>query len=412
MDKLAGQLPHIQIFKELIIGFCSFDSARFGQISIFFAKIKIMDAKSQMLEHSKAKVKLYARYLSIFLNIIQRDGFTKKIYLYDVFCGEGEYDDGSRGSPLIALDMIKKHFYENKKKIKPIKIIFNDNDSEKIEKLRDLVKNYFKPNNCCIDIENEDYTNLIKNVIDEIKQFKNDKGLIFIDPYGYKIIKISDIQKLLSGNKTEVILFLPISFMYRFAKATIYEDHPGYEPLKKFMEEVFRLEIPDFRSVYDFIIQLRTAFQDKLGEYYIDTFILERDLTNIYCLFFFTSHIRGFEKMLEAKWRIDKQEGRGFKLDKQGRLFTFRELDDFPRKLRAYIKSKTPCTNKDLYKFGLLHGYLPKHMREILCKFQEEELLLVSSENQEKIKKRVFYLDYNNHSPYEKQIVYFKIVKD
>lgn len=365
-----------------------------------------------MLEHSKAKVELYARYLSVFLNIIQRDGFTKKIYLYDVFCGEGQYADGSRGSPLVALDVIEKHFYGNKKKIKPIKILFNDEDAEKIVKLSGLVESNFKPYNCHIDIENEDYTNLIKHVINEIEQFKNEKGLIFIDPYGYKHIKISDIQKLLSGNKTEVILFLPISFMYRFAKAAIYEDFPGYKPLKKFMEEVFRPEIPDFRSVYDFITQLRTAFRNKLEEYYIDTFTLERDSTNIYCLFFLTSHIRGFEKMMEAKWKIDEQEGRGFKIDKQGRLFTFKELDDFPRKVREYIKSKIDCTNKDLYKFGLLHGYLPKHMREILCRFQEEELLLVSSENQDRIRKRAFYLNYNNHSPYEKRVVYFKIIKD
>jgi hypothetical protein len=51
-------------------------------------------------------------------------------------------------------------------------------------------------------------------------------------------------------------------------------------------------------------------------------------------------------------------------------------------------------------------------MREILSKFQEEEILLVTSEDQEKIRKRAFYLNYNNHSPYAKQIVYFTIVKD
>jgi len=377
-----------------------------------YAKINLLDARSQMLEHSKAKVELYARYLSIYLNIIQRDGFTTKIYLYDLFCGEGKYSDGSQGSPLAAIDVIKKHFYENKMKIKPIKILFNDEDTEKIKKLKGLVDDSFKPYNCRIVLENKDYNDLIKLVIDEIEQFKNEKGLIFIDPYGYKYIKISDMQKLLNGNKTEVILFLPISFMYRFARPAIYDNRPGYKPLKKFLEEVFYPELPDFRSVYDFIIQLRLTFRNKLGEYYIDTFTLERNSTNIYCLFFLTSHIRGFEKMMEAKWKIDEQEGRGFKLDKQGRLFTFKELDNFPGEVKEYIKSKTDCTNRDLYKFGLIHGYLPKHMREILCKFQKEDLLLVSSENQEKIPKGAFYLNYDNHTPYEKRIVYFKIVKD
>ena len=73
--------------------------------------------QSHMLKHSKAKVELYKTYLSVFLNIIQRDGYTERIYLYDLFCGEGEYDDGSQGSPLAALDAIEKHFFDNKKEI-------------------------------------------------------------------------------------------------------------------------------------------------------------------------------------------------------------------------------------------------------------------------------------------------------
>lgn len=95
-----------------------------------------LDAKRQMLEHSKAKVELYTKYLAIYLNIISSDSYTKKIYLYDLFCGEGQYSDGSKGSPLSALDKIKEHFFKNKKEITHIKILFNDADKTKFNKLR------------------------------------------------------------------------------------------------------------------------------------------------------------------------------------------------------------------------------------------------------------------------------------
>jgi len=377
-----------------------------------YFKMKIVEAKTRLLAHSKAKIELYSIYLSIYLNIIERDAHTEKIYLYDLFCGEGKYSDGSRGSPLAALDVIKKHFFENGKKIKPIRFLLNDEDADKIEKLTDLVKANFKPNNCNLEIKNEDYSDLIDNVIDEIGQYKNEKGLIFIDPYGYKHINILDLQNLLEGKKTEVILFLPISFMYRFAGAVSLDDLPGYEPLKKFLEELFQKEKQDFSSVNEFISKLKIAFRNKLGDYYIDTFTLERDSSNLYCLLFFTSHIRGFEKMMEAKWKMDEQEGRGFILDKQGKLFTRKELDDFPNEVKEFIKSTKKCTNKDLYKFGLIHGYLPKHLREILCQFQDEGLLHVSSENGEKVRRGAFFLDYNNHSPFEKRIVTIKIIEE
>ena len=37
-----------------------------------------------MLDHSKAKVKLLSKYLEKYLNIISNDGFTKKISVFNL----------------------------------------------------------------------------------------------------------------------------------------------------------------------------------------------------------------------------------------------------------------------------------------------------------------------------------------
>lgn len=47
--------------------------------------------------HSKAKVTLYKTYLARYLNIIARNKYVGKIYLYDLLCGKGKYDDGEDG---------------------------------------------------------------------------------------------------------------------------------------------------------------------------------------------------------------------------------------------------------------------------------------------------------------------------
>jgi len=387
------------------------DKAKIENSDRMIKSVVVEDPKTQMLEHSKAKVSLYGKYLSIYLNIIQRDGYTKKIYLYDLFCGEGEYPDGSKGSPLVALDIIKNHFFENRKKIKPISVLFNDVDTNKFVKLQELVKDYFVPINCTVEFRNEEYSSVLKHVIEEIEQYKNDKALIFLDPYGYKEIVISDIKHLVAGKKTEVLIFLPITFMYRFAMATTSDDRPGFEPLKKIIEELSP-DMSSIRSVHDLIMSIKTAIQSKLSNYFIDTFTLERDASNLYCLFFITSHIRGFEKMMDAKWQIDEDEGRGFTLDKQGKLFCKIDLSDFPHEVIKFINKNTVCSNRDLYEFGLRNGYLPKHLRQVLCQLQEKEQIRMFSPTNQNIKKGAFYLDYHNHTPNGKRIVNFEIKED
>lgn len=68
------------------------------------------NVKTNLLNHSEAKVKLLSEYLKRYLNIISNDGYTEKINIYDLFCGQGLYEDGGEGSPLVALRKVKVMF--------------------------------------------------------------------------------------------------------------------------------------------------------------------------------------------------------------------------------------------------------------------------------------------------------------
>src|SRR5690606_10383237 len=104
--------------------------------------------------------------------------------------------------------------------------------------------------------------------------------------------------------KSEVLVWLPIQFMYRFS------DEGTPTVLKNFMTELgVENEAKNTKNVWEFISLLNKGFQNFLGsDFFVDHFSLKKEENTVFCLFFFTSHIKGFEKMLESKWEIDTEE--------------------------------------------------------------------------------------------------------
>lgn len=376
-----------------------------------------VDAKLVMLAHSKAKVELYANYLSTYLNILSRTPFVDKIHIYDLMCGEGIYADGSKGSPIVAMEKIKEHYFSNGKSCPDINIWFNDMDKSeiekdrfKIERVEEICSKIFQPPTVSVEYTKNDYKELSTKVIDRINSLKgNERLLLFLDPYGYKEIKIEQINKYLAGGKTELLLFLPISFMSRVANKSLSEDYfPGGAPLREFLLPLFENEkdLSVYTKPYPFINQLKKLLRNYL-EIFIDTFTIERDEQNVYCLFFFTSNALGFEKMLDSKWKIDEEQGKGFRLDsEQSSLFEAIEISDYPDELKKSILSDTETTNSVLYLLGLENGFLPKHTNKILREWQKNNSeLKVYLEDGKEARKNSFYISYKNFGAYPEKVV-------
>jgi three-Cys-motif partner protein len=183
-------------------------------------------------EHSAAKVKLLGEYLRLFLTIIANDGYTKRILLFDLFCGEGIYGDlGEIGD---------------------------------------------------VHYSNRDYNDLIKELITKLPERRDEKSFVFIDPYGYKHIRAGDIQALLSKGNVEVLLFLPTQFMYRF------DSNGTPEALVDFIEDIVDYEQwNQSDTVWEFVDQLKIAFRKNLGaRIFVDTFTIQKDPQTVFCLFF------------------------------------------------------------------------------------------------------------------------------
>ncbi|MGO4820888.1 MULTISPECIES: three-Cys-motif partner protein TcmP [unclassified Flavobacterium] len=360
--------------------------------------MSIKKSQTSLLNHSEAKVKLFGDYIQKYLNIICNDGYTRSVHIIDLFCGPGVYENGGEGSPVIALKKIKQTFYQfiDKRPNQSPKIhcYFNDIDRNKIEQLEIIIKekklhynNFGK-----LNLINKDYNEIVTQLPHKFKAFKDDKAFVFIDPFGYKDVKADHILNLLNCNyKSEVLLWLPIQFMYRFSKT-------GTPDVLESFNSQLGINKDELRNEWEYISALKEGFGSFIGnEYFVDSFTLKKEENTIFCLFFFSSHIRGYEKMLETKWEIDNEQGRGWKYDSnQSSLFSDLETNKLEDFLIIFLQ-KTRRTNGEVFEFTLRKGFLPKHSTQILKKLQADNRLKVLNEDGSKIRKGAFYLNYRDY---------------
>lgn len=366
------------------------------------------DVKANLLSHSEAKVRLLGEYLKRYLSIISNDGYTQRIKIYDLFCGEGLYENGGEGSPLVILKQIKTVYFTSQAKNKTIPAIdcrFNDIQPSKTQKVENVIKDKSLHYDMFGNIEyaNNDYQIEVENLHKLLPKLKNQKAFIFIDPYEYKHIKANQIKMLMENSNTEILLWLPTQFMYRFS------NNGTPEALHDFIEELTQYsEWKRTDSVWKFIAQLKNGFQDCLGSsFFVDSFSIEKDTNTVFCLYFFTSHIKGFEKMLEAKWEIDTEHGRGW--DYNGNppnLFSDEKTNPLEEKLKIYLKEKK--YNGDVYEFTLRQGFLPKHANQIFENWQKKGTFEVNLYDGSKARKGSFYINYQYYR-HENQKVYYTL---
>lgn len=181
--------------------------------------------------------------------------------------------------------------------------------------------------------------------------------------------------------------------MYRF------DNEAAPESLIRFTGEL-NPEWERSSTGLDFIEKLKQGFKNQLKGYFVDTFIIAKSRNEYFCLFFFTSHIYGYHKMLEAKWSIDEEDGRGWvqgttQTDLFSQEKTIVNTTKFEREVREYLTEWR--TNKEIYKFTLESGYLPKHISPILKQLHSKNVLELTPLDNTKITSTSYYLTYDNY---------------
>ncbi|MBD80893.1 MAG: hypothetical protein CL840_18395 [Crocinitomicaceae bacterium] len=358
---------------------------------------KLKSSQANPEEHSEIKVQLLKKYMEAYVNILSNSPYIDGVILHDLFCGPGKYPNDKLGSPLIFLNEIIDAHNRDDLQLKSsttFECYFNDLDSEKTEHLKGQVHANSSVDSLpiFITISNEDYRNILPQVIEKYSTLTSKRAFAFIDPYGYKDIRVEDIRSLLESGKSEVLLFLPTQFMYRFS------ENGTPVSLSAFIKEL-GIKVSPTETGISFIEKVKEGFRNQLGtNHFVDSFIIQRDKNQFFALFFFTSHILGYEKMLKAKWSLDEHEGRGWQPKIQPDLFT--EVDEQPEirpledRLQEFLAQ--PRSNGGIYEFTLRAGFLPTHTITALKQLDSVGKLNIAFKERSRKRKGAYYINYDN----------------
>lgn len=372
---------------------------------------KKIDAQKVMLPHSQAKLDFYKDYLKRYIPILRLAKFTTSINIFDVFCGTGIYENGAKGSPILAFEAIKKssdNISGLNTQLTPINLFINDLETNKIKQVKEYLQNETK-NVCKLEFQNKDAVEFLSDINQKIKtQTSKDRNLILIDPYGYKNIKKEYIEQLISNKRnTEIILFLPISQIYRFTDKVLNNEDSNVKALQEFIESffpdkthpIYKNQLTDEKVLIEYIREALTI-EDN---FFSTSYFIQRDNKNhFYALFFITPSIYGLEKILEVKWSLNEEHGEGFEQPKQMlSLFADQERESAKQEqyckleqiLINYISANRTVNNNQIYELTLRNMYLKKHANQILSNLQKDGKIDIKLQNN--ARKGYFYLGYD-----------------
>lgn len=345
-------------------------------------------------DSTKAKLGIYKAYITKYLKVLSKaynQLWNKKntIYIADLFAGPGQDEMGNPGSPLILLDYLSQTYLDGLQ----VKICFNEMNPENCQKLNQIVSGHKAPKQSWVEVnvQNQDYSELLPKIIAKHKNHNYFKRFFFIDPFGYKGIHLDDIKAILNDGNTELLLFLPVSFIYRFKSKG--ED---YKAIRMFLDDF--ISVPDPSTIGSdvaFVRSILDTLRDKLNVF-VDSFIIQDNAGKGHnCLIYFSSNRKGLEKFVEAKWGIDKEEGTGYDKSNQGQESFLESFfrDRLEDKLISYLKTGSK-TNIQIRDFCIENGSLPKHGNAVLRKFVKQgKIQVCACDESKKLRKNAFYLD-------------------
>ena len=245
---------------------------------------------------------------------------NRRILYIDGFAGPGEYSDGEPGSPLIALECIRKQKSMNKLKGVEIICLFVEADIDRANHLKIVLKRQQAIPDVELHVHAGKFDEYMTELLDYLEKQKQylAPSFVMIDPFGVKGNRIELIRRILANPRSECL----ISFMYepiqRFQEQPEFEAHLnelfGTTEWKNCLTMVDASEKKQF---------LHNLFKDQLKQYgakYVIFFELWKGERHKYTIYFATGHLKGCNLMKQALWRAEPSGSfniRGYAVDQQ-----------------------------------------------------------------------------------------------
>jgi three-Cys-motif partner protein len=315
---------------------------------------------------TRAKLEVLQRYLGAWLNILAVHGSQDVIY-FDSFCGPGEYEDGTRGSPVLAAQLANAAVqkFANLR----VHIICVDKKAATIRYLRNLktIQNHHPK--VLIDIRVGEFAREITEIVDSSQYDKRWPIFSFVDPFGFSDFSFSTLQTLMRNQSSEIFVNLFCGFMNRFA------THPDEQVRQAIRGLIGSENLERVTTASDGITEICEIFGEKLktiGPHVRRFMMRDENNTRDNALFFCGRHERGLEKIKEAMWKVDPVSGATFseysarKSETAPSLLGFQERQTSPlrRSLVEHFAGQAVTVSK-LKEWVIIktETFLPMHLR-------------------------------------------------
>jgi hypothetical protein len=318
-------------------------------------------------EGTKTKLEIYRGYVSAWLQVfLHSDKFRgKPLQFYDFFAGPGEDPRGEPGSPLILIEELLAERSNIKQRGHEVRIFFNDQDSAKIDNLKQLCAKKSLP--WQPRFESLDFADAFKKVEHELGV---GPSLVFIDQNGVKHITREVFTALTTAGTTDFLFFTASSAKWRFGELLAPEiklpNNVPYTDVHRVLADKYREWAPKGMFIGHFSI---------------------RKKANIYGLVFGSHHWRGMQKFLEIVWKLDPACGEAdYEMEAdtaQGHLdfeqgkpgFKRRKVEVFQDSLSALISSRQVKTDGDVFLYCLTNGFLPRVAKDVYIRLRDAGIL-------------------------------------
>jgi three-Cys-motif partner protein len=267
--------------------------------------------------HTIAKHKILQAYLNAWLPILSRQSEnvgsnSRSIKYLDCFAGPGVYENGEKGSPLLALEAAINHALEFPV---PVDLIFIEAKKERFDELTRRLAPYDAQ---IRSSRNVGHVNPIhgdcRDVVDRMlaestaKRQKFGPALCFLDQFGYSSVPMDLIGRILAQPQCEVLSFFFWRELDRFI--TDATKHAGVTTAFGSIEwqPAIQMTAPKRQQfMQDTYIK---CLKERAKAKYVWPFAMADENSRALCwLFFCTNSLRGLEEMKKAMWKVDTTGG-------------------------------------------------------------------------------------------------------
>jgi three-Cys-motif partner protein len=356
--------------------------------------------------HTEAKLQFYSQYLERYLAILLRAKGVDQINIYDLYSGAGVYSDGKKGSAVRAVDIVWEQMGSAGQSL-PINLLLNDLDVARAQQLEQrLSSRQSAQRGFTIAFRNLEAAELLTKLPNKIKtQTRTTRNLIFVDPYGYKDIDPMIFKQIMAQGRSEIILFLPIEDMYRFLNVTVdSEVDKAFQPLKHFIEKL-GIQAAEVQSETDFILAISEALKFSTN-FYTAAYSIVNHHGRLYAMFFMTANLRGLEKIIEVKWKLDAEKGEGFTgSDQEDFFLKIEKMALLKHKLQHYLVVER--SNVEIFEYIICLGFRATHAVQCCREWQKSDKLQVTvAATGMPAKKSAFYIKYAAHKDESKRLMF------